>query len=193
MITHTSNANAVGCHSCLEPDFIHVGGISESASVNCPHQPAHHPGVSMPILTTPTAVPFEFIVTGRPISQQTKQKQRLQNWKTAVRKAAELAWPLPEPLSHPLQIIMTHYYDAQQGDESGVPDSDNIIKPVREALSGLIYLKEAQITDFQSRRRNLNGSFRLKGLSRVLAEGFCRGKEFLYLRVEEAPDPSDLS
>jgi len=25
-------------------------------------------------------------------------------------------------------------------------------------------------------------------MSRVLAEGFCRGDEFLYVKVEEAPD-----
>jgi Golgi nucleoside diphosphatase len=49
-----------------------------------------------------------------------------------------------------------------------------------------------QITDFVSRRRSLNGSFRIKGMSLVLAEGFCKGEEFLHVRIEVAPDPQEL-
>lgn len=146
----------------------------------------------MPLLKTPAATPFEFVVIGKPISHQTKQKQRLLEWKATVRQAAETAWPMPEPLGQPLQVIITHYFEAPLADESGVPDSDNIVKPVRDALNGLIYVDDYQITDFLSRRRNLNHSFRIKGMSRVLAEGFCKGEEFLHIRVEDAPDPSNL-
>lgn len=149
--------------------------------------------VCMKALNAPSVIPFEFIVIGKPISHQTKQKQRLKEWKTTVRQAAETAWTLPEPLGQPLQVIITHYYDAPLTDESTVPDSDNIVKPVRDALNGLIYVDDYQITDFVSRRRNLNRSFRIKGMSRALAEGFSQGEEFLHIRVDDAPDPSNLS
>ncbi len=88
--------------------------------------------------------------------------------------------------------MITHFYDVVSGDESAVPDSDNIVKPIRDALNGLIYVDDYQITDFISRRRNLNGSFRLKGISPALAEGFAQSKEFLHIKIEIAPDPGDL-
>lgn len=137
-------------------------------------------------------LPFEFIVIGKPISHQTKDKKRLRDWKSKVRHAAESNWPSSQPLGEAVKVTITHYYDAPHGEET-VPDSDNIVKPVRDALNGVVYVDDYQITDFVSRRRNLNGSFRIKGMSLVLAEGFCRGDEFLYVKVEGAPDPAELA
>jgi Holliday junction resolvase RusA-like endonuclease len=139
----------------------------------------------------PPVLPFEFIVTGKPVSHQTKDKKRLQGWKALVHDAAAACWNAP-PLGEHVRVVITHYYDAEPGNEHDVPDSDNIVKPVRDALNGLIYVDDYQVTDFVSRRRNLNGSFRVKGMSVILAEGFCSGKEFLHIRVEAAPDPTDL-
>jgi crossover junction endodeoxyribonuclease RusA len=136
-------------------------------------------------------LPFEFIVVGKPISHQTKDKKRLQGWKTAVRHAAEASWKTTPSGEH-LRVVITHYYDVELGNEHDVPDSDNIVKPVRDALNGIIYVDDYQITDFVSRRRNLNSSFRVKGMSSVLAEGFCKGEEFLHVKIEYAPDPTDL-
>jgi Holliday junction resolvase RusA-like endonuclease len=138
-------------------------------------------------------LPIELIVIGKPISHQTKDKARLRDWREKVRQRAIACWNGKAPLGDYLKVIITHYYDAPLGDESGVPDSDNIVKPVRDALNGVIYVDDYQITDFISRRRNLNASFRVKGMSTALAEGFCQGEEFLHIRIEAAPDPSELS
>ncbi|MEL6223782.1 MAG: RusA family crossover junction endodeoxyribonuclease [Cyanobacteria bacterium J06627_8] len=138
-------------------------------------------------------VPFEFNVLGKPVSHQTKNKQRLSDWKRTVRETAAIQWENRSPLGIAVQVIITHYFDSPDGDESSVSDSDNIVKPVRDALNGLIYVDDYQITDFISRRRNLNHSFRVKGMSTILAEGFCQGKEFLHVKVDRAPDPSDVS
>jgi Holliday junction resolvase RusA-like endonuclease len=138
-------------------------------------------------------LPIEFIVVGRPISHQTKDRKRLKAWKEQVRQAAQARWSFfPSPSGESLKVIITHYYDAPLGDEAAVPDSDNIVKPVRDALNGVVYVDDYQITDFISRRRNLNASFRIRGMSPELAEGFCLGKEFLHIRVEPAPDPREL-
>lgn len=138
-------------------------------------------------------LPFEFVVIGKPISHQTKDRKRLQAWKEEVRKAAIAYWKGNAPLGDPLKVVITHYYDVVSGEESGVPDSDNIVKPVRDALNGVIYVDDYQITDFVSRRRDLNSSFRVKGMSTALAEGFCKGQEFLHIKIEAAPDPLDLN
>jgi crossover junction endodeoxyribonuclease RusA len=137
-------------------------------------------------------LPFEFVVIGKPISHQAKERKRVQAWKDQVRSVAESYWKGNVPLGETIQVVITHYYDIVGGDESAVPDSDNIVKPIRDALNGLIYVDDYQITDFISRRRNLNGSFRVKGISPALAEGFSKGQEFLHIRIEPAPDPGDL-
>jgi Holliday junction resolvase RusA-like endonuclease len=139
----------------------------------------------------PPVLPFEFVVTGKPISHQTKDRKRLQAWKTTVRNAAEACWTT-HPTGDSVRVIITHYYDVEPGNETGVPDSDNIVKPVRDALNGVIYVDDYQITDFVSRRRSLNGSFRIKGMSLVLAKGFCSGEEFLHILIESAPDQTEL-
>ncbi|HIK55226.1 MAG TPA: RusA family crossover junction endodeoxyribonuclease [Synechococcales cyanobacterium M55_K2018_004] len=136
-------------------------------------------------------LPIEFVIIGKPVSHQTKDKKRLQAWKEKVRKVAQSFWANRPPLGESLKVVITHYYDAL--DESGVPDSDNIVKPIRDAFNGVLYVDDYQITDFVSRRRNLNGSFRVKGMSPALAEGFCKGEEFLHVRIEIAPDPLDLN
>jgi crossover junction endodeoxyribonuclease RusA len=138
-------------------------------------------------------LPFEFVVIGKPISHQTKDRKRVQAWKETVRQVAQACWTERAPLGDCLRVVITHYYEVPVGEESGVPDSDNIVKPVRDALNGVIYVDDYQITDFVSRRRNLNDSFRVKGMSTALAEGFCKGEEFLHIKIEAAPDPSDLS
>lgn len=138
-------------------------------------------------------LPFEFILPGRPVSNQTKDKSKLQTWKSAVSRVASQAWSEEGPIEDSVRIKLTYYFEAPNGKEENVPDSDNIVKPIRAALAGIIYEEDYQVTDVTSRRRNLNGSFRVKGISPTLAEGFIKGVEFVHVTVEAAPDPSDLS
>jgi crossover junction endodeoxyribonuclease RusA len=67
-------------------------------------------------------------------------------------------------------------------------DLDNLPKPILDALKGLVYLDDDQVTDIVCRKRNRNSDLRLENPSSVLGEGFRRGNEFLYIVVEEAPD-----
>ncbi|MEL6161415.1 MAG: RusA family crossover junction endodeoxyribonuclease [Cyanobacteria bacterium J06627_32] len=137
-------------------------------------------------------IPFEVIVFGKPISQQTKDKSRLQSWQATVRKAVKASWSAPL-VAEPLLVTLTHFYEADPTNESGVPDSDNIVRPVREVLAGLVYPADLAAIDFISRRRNLNGTFRIRGMSPVLAEGFSKGSEFLHVKMQSLPDPAALN
>ncbi len=138
-------------------------------------------------------LPFEFIVFGRPVSSQTRDKTRLRVWQAQVQQVAAKAWGDALPTEEAVHIQLTYYFDAPNGKEDMVPDSDNIVKPIREALRGVVYLHNHQVTDVVSRRRNLNSSFRIRGISPVLAAGFTRGSEFVHVKIEDAPDPSDLT
>jgi hypothetical protein len=109
-----------------------------------------------------------------------------------VRQVARVAWEGDRPYDDYVRIKLTYYFDAPTGKEDSVPDSDNIIKPIRAALAGVIYEYDYLATDIVSRRKNLNGSFRVRGMSPVLAAGFIQGVEFVHVRIEVAPDPADL-
>lgn len=61
-------------------------------------------------------------------------------------------------------------------------------KPIRDALNGLVYQDDNLIVDTRIRKTDLNGNFKLRGMSSTLAEGFVRNREFIYVRVEHAVD-----
>jgi crossover junction endodeoxyribonuclease RusA len=134
-------------------------------------------------------LPFEFIVEGPPLSQQTRDWDRLRAWRDVVRAAAMKYWPQnTSPVNGQLQITVVYYHD-------GITirmDNDNMVKPIQDALIGLVYADDNQITDTRIRKTNLDGAFRVRGMSPVLAEGFCRGTEFLHIKIQEAPDHMEI-
>ncbi|WP_041430668.1 RusA family crossover junction endodeoxyribonuclease [Synechococcus sp. PCC 6312] len=83
-----------------------------------------------------------------------------------------------------LQII--YFY------ESIAIDVDNIVKPIQDAIIGLAYIDDDQVTDVLVRKRNLSGKFKVENMTSTLAEGFSRGNEFLHIVVIEAPGQEEL-
>lgn len=123
-------------------------------------------------------IPFDFIVEGPPVSLQTKKRSRLQAWKLTVRQAAIRYWsPGDLPSTDNLSITITNFY------EIAAPDVDNIIKPIQDALVGLVYVDDSQITDSKGRKRDIAGPFKVKGLSRALADGFVLNKDFVHVKI----------
>ena len=128
-------------------------------------------------------LPIEFVIDGPPVSQQARRRERVRQWRDTVRRSAEQHWPTEElPVTGPIMLTIMYFYD-------GVAmDLDNLPKPILDALKGLVYLDDDQITDIVCRKRNRNSDLRLENPSSLLSEGFRRGNEFLYVVVGEAPD-----
>ena len=134
-------------------------------------------------------LPCEFKVEGPPVSHQTRRSERLRDWQARVRAAAQLRWLSGQPpVSGPLKITVVYYHDAI----TVRLDNDNMLKPIQDALIGLVYVDDRQITDTEVRKTNIDGVFRVRWMSPVLAEGFIQGVEFLYIRIEEAPGHQEL-
>jgi crossover junction endodeoxyribonuclease RusA len=131
---------------------------------------------------------FEFFVEGPPLSQQTRNSVRLRDWKEYVRSEAARLWQAQEPYEGPLKITVVYYHERQ----AVSIDHDNMFKPIQDALAGLVYKNDRQITDAQTRKTNIDGRFRLRHLSPIYARAFCAGKEFVYIRIEEAPNHEEL-
>lgn len=126
-------------------------------------------------------LPFEFTIKGPPVSSQTRNRARLAEWKREV--AAEAASCLPSgstPVGAPVDVCITYYY------EGDTPDVDNVIKPIQDALVGIVYVDDRQVTETKSRKKSIEGSYRIRGVSACLLSAFSAGDEFLHVRVSEA-------
>ena len=84
-------------------------------------------------------------------------------------------------------LTITYFYDSVS------MDVDNIPKPILDALKGLVYLDDEQVTDILCRKRNLNTDVRIENPTSILAEGLSRANQFLYVVIEEAPDQGVIS
>jgi|SRR5215208_2466060 len=113
---------------------------------------------------------------------------QLPSWRAAVRAAAAQYWPFQDaPLAQEISVSITYFFE-------GAPaDVDNVIKPILDAIKGLAYQDDIQITDLVSRRRPLEGPYRVESVSAVLAAGIALNREFLHVRVASPPEGGELS
>ena len=131
--------------------------------------------------------PFEFLIKSRPVSQQTRRRERLREWKEFVRQEATWYWSSTHvPANGPVCITLVYLYDEV------ALDVDNFLKPIQDALVGLAFSDDSVITDVIIRRRQLRGTFDLSRASSVLIEGFEYGDEFVYVHVGDAPPQEQL-
>lgn len=137
-------------------------------------------------------LPFDFVIIGQPVPHRAKDRKALRAWREHVKTTAQYHWGDRSPLAEKLYVKITHFYDASPGSMGENLDSERIIKPVLDALNGVIYRDDYQVAELDSRRRNLNGSFRVKGMSVALAEGFCKGEEFLHVKVDVLRNPESV-
>lgn len=131
-------------------------------------------------------IPFEFTIKGPPISQQASSKSR-RRWKMAVANAAAAAVrPGATPTTDDVAISISYYYD---GD---TPDVDNVIKPIQDALIGVVYKDDSQVVEAKSSKTRIDGSFTIRGTSAVLLLAFSNHDPFLHVKVTAPPDLSRL-
>lgn len=134
------------------------------------------------------AFPFEFKVEGPPVSQQTHDRAGLQAWKDIVRAEAMRLWLERSPVTNRLMITVVYYHE---GEETNI-DNDNMLKPIQDALNGIIYVDDKQIIDTRVRRTSLDGKVTARYMPQVVADGFVRGVPFVYVRVEDAPNHAEI-
>jgi hypothetical protein len=127
-------------------------------------------------------LPFEFTIPGPPVSSQTRNRARLHAWRNEVRLAAQAKVPPGALLEGgPVKISITYYY------EGDTPDVDNIIKPIQDAVIGVVFHDDDQVEETKSWKRALDGSYQIKGASAVLLQAFSQGVQFLHIRIEACP------
>ena len=133
-------------------------------------------------------LPFEFTVPGPPVSHQSRNKTLLEAWQKRVRLEAQKRWGGESPVIGNLKIIVSYYHKGM----SVRIDNDNMVKPIQDALIGLVYSVEKWITDTLVRKTSMEGFFRIRGESMVFFEAMAKGDEFLHIVIDQAPSHENL-
>ena len=131
--------------------------------------------------------PIEFIFDGPPLSLQSKKGAKKTAYKNRVALAAQAVLPNNfQPTTDDVVITITYYY------ENIIGDVDNIIKPIQDSLNGIIYDDDNKVVDSRSRRKDINGSYKIKNASSVILQGFANGRDFVHVKIELATDNQEL-
>ncbi len=125
---------------------------------------------------TPPEMVFEFVIPQRPVSLQAKASS-LRKWKAFVTTEASKAWISSPVQTSGLELMLVYLC------EVAPPDIDNIIKPIQDAMNGLVYDDDVQITDVHAHRRSVSGTFDITNLSTALIKAIDLGRECVYVRI----------
>ncbi len=125
---------------------------------------------------------LEFTVSGPPVSHQSHNKHSLRAWREKVRAAAKAEWGTRDLLEGFLRLAVVYYHPG----ESVRIDTDNLVKPIQDALIGLVYQDDRLITKTEVSKRSIDGEYRVRGRSLVELTAFSRGDEFLYILIDRA-------
>jgi Holliday junction resolvase RusA-like endonuclease len=127
---------------------------------------------------------LEFTVAGPPVSHQTKDRAALGAWKAAIRAEATKVWGAGLPLTGKLKCTILNFHEG----EDAPLDDDNMVKPIRDALNGLVYVDDSQIRYSETIHICIDAPIRIRRASAVLLTAYGQGDEFLYVRIDDAPD-----
>jgi crossover junction endodeoxyribonuclease RusA len=125
----------------------------------------------------------EFALPGPPVSHQTNDKAHLKTWQARIKAEAAKVWTSP-PLTGKLKFLLINFHE---GDRPPL-DDDNMVKPIRDALNKFVYDDDRQIRCSETLQVSIDAPIRIRKASKILLDAFCKGDEFLYVRIEDAPD-----
>ena len=120
---------------------------------------------------------LEFLLPRRPISHQSKDATKRQRWKEFVALTAQAAWGSRAALATPCQLTLVYFCGELPA------DIDNIIKPIQDALVGVVYVDDIYITDVDSHRRPLTATFDSTRLPSLVLPAIATLQECVYVRI----------
>jgi crossover junction endodeoxyribonuclease RusA len=125
-------------------------------------------------------LPFEFVIAGPPMSARSHYPDKLADWKARVAAEAALHWRQPLFRGN-VYVVVTYYHE-------GVVarlDADNMVKPILDAMTGVVYRDDRQASHIEVRSVNLDDGYMGRDVGKLLATKLMAGGEFLHIRVEE--------
>jgi len=131
---------------------------------------------------------LEFLIPRRPLSLQTRKRQAYQAWKSFVAGEAGKVWG-ERPGIRSGDLHLTLIYLSRRNP----PDLDNIIKPIQDALVGLVMDDDGLVADVECHRRAITGTFfEPARLPPLLGRGLLGGAECVYVRLSNTKPVEDF-
>jgi crossover junction endodeoxyribonuclease RusA len=119
----------------------------------------------------------EVTIAGPALSAQTRNRQRLEQWRHSVAAAARSQNPATAPAGDDVEVWISEF------SEYPTRDRDNLAKPILDALQGVLYLNDRQVKRLSVEWCDLNGSYIVRYMSPVVAAALSTGAEFLWVRI----------
>ena len=116
------------------------------------------------------------VVAGHPVSIQGASKSKT-HWKAKIAVEARKAFLSVLP-DQDLVITITFFHERKPKF-----DTDNMCKPICDALNGIAYIDDKQLIERHARFRDLNGAFRIKGVAPEIATAIANGSEFVSVEI----------
>jgi crossover junction endodeoxyribonuclease RusA len=124
---------------------------------------------------------FEMLIPQRPISHQAKNRENLQAWKDLIYGRARREWRGGAPYQKQgLRLTLVYLCDDSPA------DIDNIIKPIQDALVGVVFADDSLVSDVDSHRRFISDGIDIGHLPSLLIQGVLQAEECVYVRVSIA-------
>ena len=125
-------------------------------------------------------IPFEFVLFGPPVSQQARRRRLVREWTSEVQQVAWAHWGGETLFEGEVVVTITYFF------EEASLDVDNIPKPILDALNGVVFSDDSQVTDLLCRKRSLKGDLRIPQPSALLLETLESSEQFVHIIVADA-------
>ncbi len=122
---------------------------------------------------------YTIIVNGRPASHNAAS-QKKNKWKARVQAAAKRVFKTPLK-DEDVRVAVTFYCDRTI---RGRLDADNASKPICDALQGIVYTNDRQVSARHAHQRDISETFRVKGADLAILKAVQRGKEFVCIKID---------
>ena len=128
---------------------------------------------------------FDFAVSGVPRAHSSRSRG---TWQAKVRAAAGAAWPVSRAvLEQEIAVLVVYFYRG-----ATALDVDNMAKPILDSLSGIVYRDDGLISQLLVRKTELHEGLEIRDPTPALAEAVAgsseSGRDFVYVRIDSAPD-----
>jgi hypothetical protein len=129
------------------------------------------------VASSPT---FELILPGPPVSSQ-NQTGAKSVWQASIERAALLTLGgTPVIEQPPLCFSASNYFKGR----AVVPDVDNMLKPIQDALEHVVYDNDRDLFDSLGTKRDLTNAIHFEGaISRALQSALDSGAEFVHIQL----------
>ena len=69
---------------------------------------------------------------------------------------------------------------------------NQFIYDFQDALIGIVYVDDNQIADTRSRKKEINGSYKIRNASFAIVQAFSNGSEFIHVKIDSHVITHDL-